>query len=46
MAIHNTECDRRNTRLGERVIQEYNRLAEKKKALPEEDGYRQMVMNL
>ena len=46
MAIHNTECDRRNTRLGERVIQEYNQLVEKKKALPEEGGYRQMVMNL
>ena len=46
IAIHNTECDQRNTRLGERIIQEYNRLEEKKKVLPEEDGYRQMVMNL
>ncbi len=26
MAIHNTESDKRNTRLGERVVKEYNRL--------------------
>ena len=25
-AVHNTECDKRNTRLGERVVREYNRL--------------------
>ena len=31
MAIHNTESDNRNTRLGERVIREYNRLVEEKK---------------
>ena len=46
MAIHNTEFTRRNTRLGERVIQEYNRIEEKKKALQEENGYWQEVMNL
>ena len=31
MAIHNTESDKRNTRLGERVIREYNRMAEERK---------------
>ncbi|MBR4083321.1 MAG: ATP-dependent RecD-like DNA helicase [Lachnospiraceae bacterium] len=31
MAIHNTESDKRNTRLGERVIREYNRLTTDKK---------------
>lgn len=31
MAIHNTESDNRNTRLGERVIREYNRLTAEKK---------------
>lgn len=31
MAIHNTESDKRNTRLGERVIREYNRMAEEKR---------------
>ncbi len=46
MAIHNTEFTRRNTRLGERVIQEYNQIEEKKKALQEENGYWQEVMNL
>ena len=45
-AIHNTECDRRNTRLGERVIKEYNRLLEDKGKQPEKDGYRQEVINL
>ena len=45
-AIHNTECDRRNTRLGERVIKEYNRLLEEKKDIPEDSAYRQEVMNL
>ena len=44
-AIHNTECDRRNTRLGERVIREYNRLLEEKGKQPE-GGYRQEVINL
>lgn len=29
-AVHNTECERRNTRLGERIIREYNRLVEEK----------------
>lgn len=46
MAIRNTECDRRNTRLGERVIQECSRLTEKKKIRPEDTGYRQEVINL
>lgn len=45
-AIHNTECDRRNTRLGERVIMEYNRLLEEKENMPEDSVYRQEVMNL
>ncbi|MEZ3492937.1 SF1B family DNA helicase RecD2 [Faecalibaculum rodentium] len=45
-AIHNTECDRRNTRLGERVIREYNRLLEEKKDQEKDAGYRQEVMNL
>lgn len=45
-AIHNTECDRRNTRLGERVIREYNRLLEENKRQPENGGYRQEVINL
>ena len=45
-AIHNTECDRRNTRLGERVIREYNRVLEEKAKRPESGGYRQEVINL
>ncbi len=45
-AIRNTECDRRNTRLGERLIKEYNRLQEEKEKQPEDGGYRQEVMNL
>ena len=44
-AIHNTECDRRNTRLGERVIREYNRVLEEKAKQPENDGYRQEAIN-
>ena len=44
-AIHNTECDRRNTRLGERVIREYNRLLEERGKQPE-GGCRQEVINL
>lgn len=31
MAIHNTESDKRNTRLGERVIREYNKMEEEKR---------------
>lgn len=34
-AVHNTECDRRNTRLGERVAREYNWLLEEKGRQPE-----------
>ena len=51
-AIHNTECDKRNTRLGERVVREYNRLVEEKKprirqiSNNEYDKYEQMVVNL
>ena len=45
-AIHNTECDRRNTRLGERVIKEYNRRLEEKGKLPGSGGYRQEAINL
>ncbi len=45
-AIHNTECDKRNTRLGERVMKEYNRQLEEKKNRPEDSMYRQEVMNL
>lgn len=43
-AIHNTECDRRNTRLGERVIKEYNRLMAEKQH--DNGGYCQEVINL
>lgn len=46
MAIRNTECDRRNTRLGERVIREYNRMLEERKNVPADNAYRQEVMNL
>ena len=45
-ALHNTECDRRNTRLGERVIREYNRVLEEKAKRSENDGYRQEAINL
>ena len=37
-AVHNTECDRRNTRLGERVIKEYKRLLEGKQDMPEKSA--------
>ena len=51
-AIHNTECDKRNTRLGERVVREFNRLVEEKKPCirqisnTEYEKYEQMVVNL
>lgn len=45
-AIHNTECDRRNTRLGERVIREYSQVLEEKGKQPENGEYRQEVINL
>ena len=51
-AIHNTECDKRNTRLGERIIREYNRLVEEKKPCIRQisnnecEKYEQMVVNL
>lgn len=44
-AIHNTECDNRNTRLGERVVKEYNRLLEKMKAEESGGEYEQQVIN-
>lgn len=49
-AIHNTECDKRNTRLGERIVREYNNLIETKKVCmipcPESEKYEQMAVNL
>ena len=51
-AIHNTECDKRNTRLGERIVREYNRLLEEKKPRiirtisDNYEEYEQMVVNL
>ena len=45
-AIHNTECDRRNTRLGERIVKEYNRLLEEKGNPSENGGYHQKAVNL
>ena len=51
-AIHNTECDKRNTRLGERIVREYHRLMEEKKpriirAINDDyEEYEQMVVNL
>lgn len=46
MAVHNTECDKRNTRLGERVVKEYHRLVEKKCAISYKNKYEQQVINL
>ena len=48
MAVHNTECDKRNTRLGERVVREYHRLVEKKCAISSsnDNKYEQQVINL
>ena len=51
-AVHNTECDKRNTRLGERVAREYNRLVAKKQLrmvqspCQTQEKYEQMVVNL
>lgn len=51
-AVHNTECDKRNTRLGERVVREYNRLVAKKQLrmaqspCQTQEKYEQMVVNL
>lgn len=45
-AIHNTESDNRNTRLGERVVKEYNKLLEDKSAGNSGGGYEQQVINL
>ena len=46
MAVHNTECDKRNTRLGERVVKEYHKLVEKKCAISNGNRYEQQVINL
>ena len=51
MAVHNTECDKRNTRLGERVAREYHKLMEEKCLQQEQkqdeyERYEQMVVNL
>ena len=50
-AVHNTECDKRNTRLGERVAREYHKLMEEKCLQQEHkrdeyERYEQMVVNL
>ena len=51
-AVHNTECDKRNTRLGERVVREYNKLIAKKQLhmaqspCQTQENYEQMVVNL
>lgn len=45
-AIHNTESDNRNTRLGERVVKEYNLLLEEKAASDKKEVYEQQVINL
>ncbi|MBR2037814.1 MAG: ATP-dependent RecD-like DNA helicase [Lachnospiraceae bacterium] len=51
-AVHNTECDKRNTRLGERVVREYNRLVAKKQLrmvqspCQTHEKYEQMAVNL
>jgi len=51
-AVHNTECDKRNTRLGERVVREYNRLVAKKQLRMTQspcqthEKYEQMAVNL
>ena len=46
MAVHNTECDKRNTKLGERVVKEYNRLLGVNTAKQQEPAYVQQVINL
>ena len=46
MAVHNTESDNRNTRLGERVVKEYNLLLEEKAAGNKQEVYEQQVINL
>lgn len=51
-AVHNTECDKRNTRLGERVVREYNRLMKEKRLRMGKspcktyEKYEQMAVNL
>lgn len=52
-AVHNTESDRRNTMLGERIIREYNRLMEERNTaviqvphiLGNQEGYEQLAIN-
>lgn len=45
MAVHNTECDKRNTKLGERIVKEYNNLLSKH-TKKQEPFYEQQVINL
>lgn len=42
-AVHNTESDKRNTRLGERLVRKYYELLDEQK--PEEAVYEQMAIN-
>ena len=42
-AIHNTESDNRNTRLGERVVKEYNLLLEEKAASDKKEVYLSLI---
>ena len=45
MAVHNTKCDKRNTKLGERVVKEYNQLQGQKKVKKRETVFEQQVIN-
>ena len=45
MAVHNTECDKRNTKLGERVVKEYYQLQGQKKVKKCEPVFEQQVIN-
>lgn len=42
-AVHNTDSDKRNTRLGERLVRKYYEMLEEQK--PEETVYEQMAIN-
>ncbi len=45
-AVHDTGSDKRNTKLGERVVKEYNRLLEKQLNKKPKELYVQQVINL
>ncbi len=45
-AIHNTECEKRNTRLGERIIKEYNRLLEEQTIANSGEDFKQLIINI